>query len=322
MQLLRKVSAQEERDYEKYHTVSQRDRYLANNALERYEYDRGYRGKVDLAKDFLENHVGEGYVLDLGAAAAGESEILFHFGHSMIPIDVNEIALSYSKIRAMKFRNENLPCFAADAHKLPFATETFDKVIVLEALHHMADIRKVLGELYRVLRPGGHMFTLEPYAYNPYRRLSEVRDYFRGTIEKSFSQKHLVALLEDANFHVKKVEKVVLPPSTWKKHYVSKFRAHMKDLHYTVAESMPSIFGNLALIAKKPGELASAPLFTIEERLICPITSAALHRQGGVFRTANGSRSNYSYPIIEQIPLLIESDAIEVPTDCPGSTKR
>jgi hypothetical protein len=86
MQLLRRVSAQEERDYEKSHTVSQRDRYLSNNALDRYEYDKGYRGKVNLAKSFLESHEGKGYVLDLGAAAAGESEILFHFGHSMIPI--------------------------------------------------------------------------------------------------------------------------------------------------------------------------------------------------------------------------------------------
>ena len=77
--------------------------------------------------------------------------------------------------------------FAIDAHKMPFKNETFDKVIAYEMLHHMEKIDVALKEMFKVLKNGGYFFTVEPYAYNPYRRISEVRDYFRGTIEKSFS---------------------------------------------------------------------------------------------------------------------------------------
>jgi ubiquinone/menaquinone biosynthesis C-methylase UbiE len=312
MKLFNKVSATEERDFERRHTVGQRDRYLCNNALERYKNDGGYGEKVNLAREFLERHEGKGHVLDLGAAAAGESEILFHYGHNMVPIDVNEIALSYSKIRAKKFRNEEMPCYAADAHNLPFEDGTFDKIIALEVLHHMEKIETVVSELYRVLKPGGHLFTLEPYAYNPYRRLSEIRDYFRGTIEKSFSVRKLTRLFRTHNFQITSLRKVVLPPSTWKKQYVTSVRARLKDLHYAAAKSLPSVFGNLALVAQKPGTFTNAIVIKLEDRLICPITRAPLQFHDGAFLSAPGPQKRYRYPISDQIPLLIRADAVEI----------
>jgi SAM-dependent methyltransferase len=267
---------------------------------------------VNLAKQFLETYDGRGYVLDLGSASAGESEILFHHGHNMVPIDVNEIALSYSKIRAKQFRNEEMPCYAADAHNLPFANDTFDKIIALEVLHHMETIETVFSELYRVLKPGGHLFALEPYAYNPYRRLSEIRDYFRGTIEKSFSERTLRKLFRNHNFEIISLRKVVLPPSTWKKQYVTKLRASLKDFHYSVAKILPSVFGNLAIVAKKPGAFSSDISFKLEDRLICPITKASLQFHDGAFVTTERSSKRYRYPVSDQIPLLIKADAFEV----------
>lgn len=311
MNLLKKVSAGEERDYERRNTVGQRERYLSNNSLERYVNDAGYSGKVNLAKQFLESHEGDGFVLDLGAAAGGESEILLHHGHKMVPIDVNEVALSYSKIRAKKFRNEEMPCHAADAHNLPFADGTFDKIIALEALHHMERIESVFAELYRVLKPGGHMFTLEPYSYNPYRRLSEVRDYFRGTIEKSFSERYLTQLFNRYDFQIISLRKVVLPPSTWKKQYVTKMRAFLKDLHYSIAKSLPAVFGNLAFVAKKPGTFNKNTHFSLEDRLICPITGGPLQYQDEAYVTASGYPKRYRYPISDHVPVLIREDAVE-----------
>jgi ubiquinone/menaquinone biosynthesis C-methylase UbiE/uncharacterized protein YbaR (Trm112 family) len=309
---MKRVSAIEERDFEKRNTVGQRERYLNNNSLDRYENDAGYRGKVDLAKHFLETSDGAGYVLDLGAAAAGESEILFHHGHKMVPIDVNDIALSYSKIRAKQFRNEEMPCYAADAHNLPFADETFDKIVALEVLHHMERVETVFSELYRVLKPGGHVFTLEPYAYNPYRRISEVRDYFRGTIEKSFSERQLTNLFKTHHFQVMSLRKVVLPPSTWKKQYVTRMRARLKDWHHAIAKSCPSIFGNLVMMAKKPGAFSGDLDFKLEDRLICPMTRVPLQFHDGAFFTMPGPHKRYRYPISDQIPLLIGADAVEI----------
>src|SRR5258706_1037584 len=44
---------------------------------------------------------------------------------------------------------------AADAHRLPFADDTFANVIGLDFLHHFNKPIHVLSELARVLKPGG-----------------------------------------------------------------------------------------------------------------------------------------------------------------------
>jgi hypothetical protein len=49
-----------------------------------------------------------------------------------------------------------------DAVALPFATGSFDRVICLNALHHVPDIPSALGELARLLRPEGRVVFSEP----------------------------------------------------------------------------------------------------------------------------------------------------------------
>ncbi len=45
----------------------------------------------------------------------------------------------------------------ADAVSLPFADHTFDGVIGMHMLYHVTDQEKAIGEMYRVLRPGGFL---------------------------------------------------------------------------------------------------------------------------------------------------------------------
>ncbi|MGH6954860.1 MAG: class I SAM-dependent methyltransferase [Alphaproteobacteria bacterium] len=49
-----------------------------------------------------------------------------------------------------------------DAHALPFADSTFANVVLFDVLHHLARPRLFLGELVRVLRPGGRGVLVEP----------------------------------------------------------------------------------------------------------------------------------------------------------------
>lgn len=50
----------------------------------------------------------------------------------------------------------------ANALHLPFADNTFDKVICSEVLEHIADYQAVLTEIERVLKPGGHFVASVP----------------------------------------------------------------------------------------------------------------------------------------------------------------
>jgi SAM-dependent methyltransferase len=57
------------------------------------------------------------------------------------------------------------PHVFADGAALPFADETFDTVLLLEVLEHVADARSVLANIARVLKPGGVLLLSVPFLY-------------------------------------------------------------------------------------------------------------------------------------------------------------
>lgn len=53
---------------------------------------------------------------------------------------------------------------AGGAEAIPFQDASFDLVLMLKSLHHVprASMAQALGEVARVLRPGGHLYVSEP----------------------------------------------------------------------------------------------------------------------------------------------------------------
>lgn len=306
------VTKERERDFEKRHILRQKDRYLATDVIQRVELDRAYREKISLLEAFLGGHAG-GAILDLGSNTSGEAEVLAHRGHPIVATDINEIALALSRQRAEEFGRMGPDYFAADAHRLPFAPESFGSVIAFEVLHHFEQLEAVLGELFRVLRPGGRLFAYEPFALNPYRRLAELRFLALGSIERSFTISGLRRRVETAGLQVESIARHVLPASDWKKQYVTRFRAFLKDLYYETSRRLLPIFGNIVIVAQKPGSPTSTPRHPIASHLECPITGATLSRDGDFF-VSRGKGEGYRYPIVDGIPVLIPEDAEPMPT--------
>ena len=48
------------------------------------------------------------------------------------------------------------------AEELPFSRMSFDRVIMVDAFHHVADQERTARELFRVLKPGGILLIEEP----------------------------------------------------------------------------------------------------------------------------------------------------------------
>jgi ubiquinone/menaquinone biosynthesis C-methylase UbiE len=67
-----------------------------------------------------------------------------------------EMLLQAESLRASR-RIANVSFQVADVHALPFRTETFDLITCRRAAHHFSMIGHALGEMRRVLAPGGRV---------------------------------------------------------------------------------------------------------------------------------------------------------------------
>ena len=61
----------------------------------------------------------------------------------------------------LKYVPEHVHTVIARAEALPFESASFDAVLIGEALHHFDAPHDALGEIARVLRPGGLLFVYE-----------------------------------------------------------------------------------------------------------------------------------------------------------------
>jgi ubiquinone/menaquinone biosynthesis C-methylase UbiE len=307
----RAPNIEEERAFERANIQSKTPRYLETNPFVRFENDVAYKAKVERIAAHLGNL--KGFILDIGGNTAGEATILKQQGFNMVVGDINEVALDVSRQRVEKFGLSSPHYVGLDAHNLPFKDNTFSAVTVIEALHHFFNYDQALGEILRILKPGGKLFSLEPNASNPLRRASEVRDRFRGTIEKSFFVRQLERLCAKAGFANAAARAYPSGRSSWKLEEVPAYRRATTRLHGWLSENYPTVFGGLMLEAYKAGELveqdaSDVPLSAVLRSPVnhCELSFDASRR---LWVERDGQ---LGFPDLNGIPVLVAKDAIEL----------
>ena len=103
-------------------------------------------------------------VLDVGCSV-GSIEMLFHLEHPECARDtaIQGIDISLEAIaRANALKLPNCTFRAYDGTALPCADDSFDLVIGVEVIEHVADKSLLIAEIRRVLRPGGRVFLTTP----------------------------------------------------------------------------------------------------------------------------------------------------------------
>src|SRR5258708_6076147 len=130
------------------------ERAVSNWVDDSWNYDR--RWHVIEAR-----RPGVGRVLDVGAGCGTFMLYGLRRGHDVTGIEPEawkrtyyerKIALSgYSPLLGGRM-------IGAVGEALPFEDESFDLVTTFQTLEHVADVRQCLGEMLRVLRPGGGLY--------------------------------------------------------------------------------------------------------------------------------------------------------------------
>ena len=118
----------------------------------------------DAQKKLLEPaQLGAGQVvLDIGAGpgffAGGLAEIVTPSGQ-VHGVDINQRFVDDANQRFAQ--TDNVQFHKVDDHRLPFADATFDRVICKNVLEYVPDIVSTLGEVLRVLKPGGLVHVID-----------------------------------------------------------------------------------------------------------------------------------------------------------------
>jgi demethylmenaquinone methyltransferase/2-methoxy-6-polyprenyl-1,4-benzoquinol methylase len=98
----------------------------------------------------------DGALLDAGGGTGRISQFL---DGQVGRIVIADLSLNMLKVAGQK---KMLSPVCASTESLPFPEGYFDRVIMVDALHHVRDQQMTADELWRVLKPGGRLLLEEP----------------------------------------------------------------------------------------------------------------------------------------------------------------
>jgi len=98
----------------------------------------------------------DGWLLDAGGGTGRVASPLRDLVAGVVLSDLSHPMLVHA------IAKDGLRAVQARAQRLPFADASFARVLVVDALHHFGDQKGAIGELLRVLQPGGRLVIEEP----------------------------------------------------------------------------------------------------------------------------------------------------------------
>lgn len=108
--------------------------------------------------NFIVNNteVKDKIIVDVGTGGGVYIHNLAHCAKFCVGIDIDERNL-YETKKIIKAKNVEFILMQAES--LAFNDNTFDVVIMIEVLEHVVNDKKVISEIYRVLKPGGKLIV-------------------------------------------------------------------------------------------------------------------------------------------------------------------
>jgi demethylmenaquinone methyltransferase/2-methoxy-6-polyprenyl-1,4-benzoquinol methylase len=109
----------------------------------------------DILSSFLDLPL-DGALLDVGGGTGRVSGFLTSQVSKVVIADLSE------KMLIQSLAKDGLHPVCSHSEKLPFPDGFFERVIMVDALHHVCNQKETAAELWRVLKPGGKIIIEEP----------------------------------------------------------------------------------------------------------------------------------------------------------------
>lgn len=132
-------------------------------------------------------------VADLGCGTGNAAERLAPFVASIKAVDFSDAMLDAARKRLQRF--DNVEFVRGDLRDLPLEDASVDAAVCVLVLHHLDRPEESIGEMCRVLRPGGVALVLDMYEHE--------REEYRESLghkHLGFSQERMTRMCEEAGF--------------------------------------------------------------------------------------------------------------------------
>ena len=168
--------------------------------LDKYRYD-----KLNYLPRLVDFHAYEGKkLLEVGCGVGIDLVRFARGGAKVTGIDLSKTAIDLAG-KNIKQNEQNAALHVMNGECMQFANNTFDIVYAHGVLQYTANTRRMIGEIYRVLKPGGEAIMM---VYNKHSWLSLMRKVTNVPLEhedapvlKKFSAGELTDLLRPFRFY-------------------------------------------------------------------------------------------------------------------------
>jgi ubiquinone/menaquinone biosynthesis C-methylase UbiE len=143
-------------------------------------------------------------VLEFGAGTCWAARVLTQLGCKVIAADVSVTALAIGKelyARHPPLGDRPAPQFLLfDGQRLELPDQSVERVICLDAFHHVPNPKAVLAELSRVLEPGGSAGFAEPGPEHSQTAQSQYEMKTHGVVENDIDMRAIWRDAQDSGF--------------------------------------------------------------------------------------------------------------------------
>jgi SAM-dependent methyltransferase len=112
-------------------------------------------------------------VVDIGCGEGKFTRALTKQFREVHGVDVKADKIAEGQAAA-KAEGVSVDFRVASGQDLPFPDASLDTVVFSNSLHHMPDPKLALAEALRVLRPGGHLYVMEPVPAGNYHEATKL----------------------------------------------------------------------------------------------------------------------------------------------------